>query len=169
MKDIRPILKELKKLLEKKDDEIKKTIDKFGNILGKLRKFSLEVPDLGYIDYNGDYRQYVDSEEPSTEKDFREAKLNSLKYVNKLLEGNFPDSLDELRLAYWNSKRSSAFSLIITAQVSGFKVFCGNEDLKQQVEQALAKLNQNQSAQNFLVNAVYVIPTKYKEYRLESQ
>ncbi len=168
MKDIRPILKELKKLLEREDDEIKKTIDKFGNIVGRLRKLNLEIPSLGYIDYDGNYWREYDHEADllDTEEDFRNAKLNALEYTDKLLNGEFPDSLDELRVAYWNSNRSSAFSLTIAVQVSGFRVLCGHEELKQEVEKALAKLNQDQSAQNFLLNAVYVLPTKYKDYKL---
>ena len=96
---------------------------------------------------------------------FEDDRKRSLSLVKKLSTVDWPDSADTLVATY--QKPSAGLSLKIIIQISSFKVECSEEELKQEVEKALTKLNRHQSAQNFLLNAVYVLPTKYKDYKLE--
>ncbi len=164
MKDIRPRLKKLKNLLELENDEIRLTLSKYNSIMDKLRPYTLYIPEIGYIGYDGNYHIGYEFEETASRDEFVRVKKECLEYVNELLEGNFPDSSNGISVTY--KKPGHGLGLRITIQTSSVSVHCFEVSLKDQVEKSLETLNQNQSAQNFLLNAVYVLPTTYKEYKL---
>lgn len=163
MKDIRPLLKEVRDILEKNEsiESVCKNVERLREELSDIKLLQGNVWDLGYILDDGKY--YIEYELGSPEE-FEQARLKFIEDIDILLKLDWPDSFDFLGVTY--SRLESAFGLSIRVQVSGMQVSCSEEELKQEVEQALSKLNQNQSAQNFLLNAVYVLPTTYKEYKL---
>jgi hypothetical protein len=163
MKDIRPVLAKLKEILESKD----KPYDISQNALKLIKDTPLEGTNLGNrFSFIGcwDEGAYYECECSECLNSFEQTRKDSLKLIEQLLTNDWPDSSDTLVATY--QKPTAGISLKISVQVSSFKVECSEGDLKEEVRQALLKLNQNQSAQNFLLNVVYVLPTTYKEYIL---
>lgn len=163
MKDIRPVLKELKKILEsaEKPSDVSKKALRF------VKDTSLEGTDLGdRFSFIGcwDEGAYYSCECKACVESFEQTREDSLELIEQLITKDWPDSSDTLVVTYQTP--SAGLSLKISIQVSRLKIECSEDELRIEVEQALAKLNQNQSAENFLLNAVYVLPKTYKEYKL---
>ncbi len=163
MKDIRPILSKIEDLLES---------NKAPHNVAKEVERAIEDSSLRGTQLSFDIAPCGWGEEITKDctcevclGHFEDDRKRSLILIKKLSTVDWPDSADSLVAAY--QKPGAGLSLKIVTQVSGYKVECSEEELKQEVEKALTKLNQNQSAQNFLLNAVYVLPTKYKDYKLE--
>jgi hypothetical protein len=163
MKDIRPILDKVEKALKSKSSA--------RNISEQVMEMQKSIP-TGSLLYNElsfigcwDEGAYMDCECEHCLESFEETRKDCLSLIKTMRGLDWPDSRDALVASY--SKPSGGFGLKISVQVSGLEVFCIHQDLKKEVEQALTKLNQSQSAQNFLLNAVYILPEKYKEYKLE--
>lgn len=166
MKDIRPILAQVSELLSTDLSNVE-----LANRLMRIREeselleseFWITMEDLGGVDEEKNIWSRSGGFIMSDWEFNNE--LKGLKYmIESHSKMDWPESHNKLTLNY--SSKYSGFGLAITLQVSGLTVQCIHDDLKQQVKQALAKLNQNQSAENFLLNAVYVLPKRYKDYKL---
>jgi hypothetical protein len=163
MKDIRPLLKEVREILEENEslESVCKNVERLREELSDVKLLQSNRWDLGYVLDDGKY--YIEHELGSPEE-FEKARLEFIEGIDTLLQPDWPDSFDYLSVTY--SRPDSAFGLRVQIQISGVYVSCSELDLKKEVEKAISKLNQNQSAHNFLLNAVYILPTTYKEYKL---
>lgn len=165
MKDIRPLLKKLIEILEssKEPEKIIRSVqevkEEFELLYGTVYD---ELDRIGYVGSDG--KVYGCAGESFDGWEFENDRRILTEVLKSHRNEEWPDSHDKLSVSYIN--KENGFGLSIEAQISGCRVVCIYDDLKQEVEKALSKLNQNQSSQNFLLNAVYVLPPTYKEYKL---
>ncbi len=165
MKDIRPALKEIKKILEsgQKPEKVIHKVEKLKEDFELKGTVYKELSNIGYI-FNGVAYGPGGWILSGSEEMFEQDREYLLKTVESYLELDWPDSRNIVTAGYQSP--AGGFGVTISVQVSGVKVQCPKKDLKKEIEQSLLKLNQNQSAEDFLLNAVCILPTEYNEYGL---